>query len=279
MDNVLIVARNTDKLKEIKTYLEQLSQFKVMTLSDAGQIQTTLAARAISVLVLDIDLAGLDALDILIFMNRSHATIPCILVCDHPIPIFSNFGDYESILRYIRKPFDYSRLAVSIIEALTIRDEGLSYWGMSIRSVLPLFEISGRSGCLKIQPSGGRPGYIFFEKGSLLGAKYGDLKADAAVHSLVNLSRVTISWTSLPKKIDVAKIEKSIINLIGAHWSQDVPTDSKDIVSEIENKDHIADDNEPLDSEDFLTSPKDLLTPDAGHVKFAENKGHRMDTT
>lgn len=277
MDNVLIVTRNADKLNVIKKYLEQLAHFKVVTLSDVGQIQPVLASRAISVLVLDLDLAGKDALDILLHMNRCHATIPCIVACDRLIPVFSNLGDYETILRYIIKPFDCSQLAVSIFEALTIRDEEFSYWGMSVRSILPLIEITGITGCMNIQPSGENPGFIYFKNGRLLGAQYGDLEAEAAVHSLVNLSKVNITLTPLPQKLSEKKIKKGIIDLIGAHWSHGTQKDKKDLSSEIENCDYTADDIEPFDSEDFLTSPEDLLSPDIGPIKFAENEGHRLD--
>lgn len=234
MDNVLIVGRNADKLEEIKIYLEQLAQFKVVTLSDAGQLQNTLVEVPISVVVLDLDISDMDTLGLLIHMNRRHPTIPLIVACSCAIPVFSNLDNYETILRYIEKPFDYSRLAVSIFEALTIRDEGFSYWGITVRSILPLIEITGKSGCLKIHPSGNSPGYIYFGSGKLLDAEYGELTGEAAAIALMDLSRVEISLSNLPENRTASRFQNGVMDLIGAQWStsDDTCEDGKTSVKE-----------------------------------------------
>jgi CheY-like chemotaxis protein len=224
MDSVLIVNPNPVELRDINNYLKQLAQFKVMTASNEKAVRHSLQQEDVSVLVLDIDMPDIDPLNLLAHMTHRHADVPCIVTSDR-IPVFSDPRDGDTVLRYLKKPYDFSSLAMDIFEALTLKDEGLSFYGISVRCFLPLFEISKKTGSLKIHSRGNKPGILHFRDGKLIGADYGPKNGEAAILEILELRRTEMTVTALIEDKTENHIDKRLIDLIGARWSDKISAD------------------------------------------------------
>ena len=266
MDSVLIVNPDPVKLRDIHNYLRQLAQFKVMTASNEKAVRHSLQQGDVSVLVLDIDMPDIDPLNLLAHMTHRHADVPCIVTSDR-IPVFSDLKDEETVLRYLKKPYDFSSLAMDIFEALTLKDEGLSFSGISVRCFLPLFEIVQKTGRLKIHSRGKKPGFLHFRDGKLIGADYGHKNGDAAILEILNLRRTEMTVTALSEDKTENHIDKKLIELIGARWSDKISADD----SPRENtKESLQDDQ----NQNELTDTPSEISPT---IRFNE-KGYRLDS-
>ncbi len=228
MDSVLIVNQDLDWLKQIKTYLEQLAQFEVITASNGQFIQKTLETMPVSVLVLDIEPPEVDALAVLTDITRQHTNLACIVTSARAVPVFPDIKPSEAILRYLEKTSDFGPFAIDIFEALTLKDLGGSFGDMPLRYFLPLFKMVGKSGCLQIDSYEKNPGFLYFDKGNLIDAEYDALDAEEAARQLIDQCAAThMTLTALPENKRKDRIQKEIIHLVGGHWSDESPREKK----------------------------------------------------
>ncbi len=225
MDKVLIVTSDRNELNTIRQGFKELHHFELLTALNGKTAIDTLAQMSISVFVTDINLADMDGVELLAHMTRNHRATPCIVMLapGQPRPWFVDRTGHEALLYYLEKPFEFGTLASMIVVGLTLKDEGQTRKGMTLKHFLPLIALSDKTCRMDVASGGKKKGFMYFHSGVLLDAIYNDKTGDAAAKEMAEWDGVTITFSELPAKRKARKIHTNLMDLAGATWKQKSP--------------------------------------------------------
>jgi CheY-like chemotaxis protein/predicted regulator of Ras-like GTPase activity (Roadblock/LC7/MglB family) len=218
MDKVLIVDGNADFVKSLKDGLDKMHQFEVLVASDGEEAMEILGRDKVAVFVTDINTPGMDGLELLAFMTREHPNTPCIVMTDYGKPWFRKRMDQQEVLYHLEKPFEIGALASAIFVGLNLRDEGMTYKGMTMASLLPLIEVEQKTCRMEVQSAGKGKGYLYFDEGVLIDAHYQTLNGEQAALEISDWSRIAIKLSELPRRRTRTRVKTHLMDMAGATW-------------------------------------------------------------
>lgn len=228
MDKVLIVDGNADFVKSLKDGLDKMRQFEVMVASDGEAAIEILSRDKIAVFVTDINTPGLDGLELLAFMTQEHPNTPCIVMTDYGKPWFRKRMDQQEVLYHLEKPFEIGALASAIFVGLNLRDEGMTYKGMTMASLLPLIEVEQKTCRMEVQSAGKGKGYLYFDEGVLIDAHYQALNGEKAALEISDWSRIAIKFSELPRRRTRTRVKTHLMDMAGATWMREETESHRD---------------------------------------------------
>jgi len=225
MDKVLILSGEADHAKTLKSGLDKMHQFEVNIAARGEDAIALFDKIKFSVFVTDISPPGMDALDLLSYMSQNRPNTPCIVMTDHGKPWFKEKMAQQSFLYHLEKPFKISSLATSIFVGLNLRDEGKSFQGMTMASVLPLIEILQKTCRMETTSKGLNKGYLYFKKGVLIDAHFKDFRGETAAREIAEWERITIKLTELPRRRTRTRVKTHLMDIAGASWDKNQVVD------------------------------------------------------
>lgn len=211
---VLIVDDNVESVDNLKEGLLKLNQFEVVTAHDGQQAIDILERQRISLLVTDIKMPRVDGLELLAYMTKNHSTTPCIVMTGYGTPEMRQMINSRGVLQYIEKPFDFRKLALAIIEGLHLLDEGASMKGMTLRTFLPLVELTKKTCRVEVTSAGRGKGYFYFDQGELREAHYQSMRGDQAALEMLGWESMEIRFNALPQGRARGRITRSLMDLL-----------------------------------------------------------------
>ncbi len=222
MDKVLIADSSKAALKKISEDFKELHHFELLTAGDGESALNILRKNKISVFVTSVTLPGLHGIDLIAFMTRKRPGTPCLVLVDQdtPKPWFRNQGRHENFLYYMQKPLEFKSLASAIFVGQNLRDEGAASSGFTLRSFLPLIEISRKTCMLNVVSGRERQGCFYFDRGILLDAESGDLAGEQAAREMVKWGRTRLSFADLPADRTKRVIKSELMDIAGASWGK-----------------------------------------------------------
>ncbi|MGD9017472.1 MAG: response regulator [Desulfobacterales bacterium] len=249
MDKVLLVDSNRDYLTSLKEGLDKMRQFEVLVAEDALQAIEIFTKQQISVLVTDINTPKMDGLELIAYMTQNHPAIPVIVMTDYGKPWFRRRMDQQEVLYHLEKPFEIGALASAIFVGLNLKDEGTSYRGMTMSSLLPLIEVEQKTCRMEVKTSGRGKGYLYFDEGVLIDAHFKGFSGEKAALEMAKWDRIAIKFTELPRRRTRTKVKTDLMDMAGATWmkedTDDIKgTDSSTIRRELLNLDDTATDED-----------------------------------
>ncbi len=221
MDKVLIVDGNQDFLVSLKEGLDKMSQFEVLIAADSLQAVELLSNEQISVLVTDVNIPKMDGLELIAHMTRHHPAIPVVVMTDYGKPWFRRRMDQQEVLYHLEKPFEIGALASAIFVGLNLKDEGTSYRGMTMSSLLPLIEVEQKTCRMEVKTGGKGRGYLYFDEGVLIDAHYRGFSGEKAALEMAKWDRIAIKFTDLPRRRTRTKVKTDLMDMAGATWMKD----------------------------------------------------------
>ncbi len=221
MDKVLIVEPNGNYLATLKEGLLKMRQFEVLTAKDGLQAVEVLTQHPVSVLVTDINTAKMDGLELIAYMTQNHPSIPVIVMTDYGKPWFRRRMDQQEVLYHLEKPFEIGALASAIFVGLNMKDEGTSYRGMTMSSLLPLIEVEQKTCRMEVKSSGKGKGYLYFDEGVLIDAHYKGFSGEKAALEMAQWDRIAIKFTELPRRRTRTKVKTELMDMAGATWMKE----------------------------------------------------------
>jgi CheY-like chemotaxis protein len=221
MDQVLIVDSNKGNLEQLKEGLNKLNQFTVLLAHDGEEALEILGREKISVFVTDFNTDKIEGLELLAFMTRNHPTMPCILMTDYGKPWYRDRMDQEDVLYHLEKPVDIGTLASAIFVGLNLKDEGLSYKGMSMSSFLPLIEVEQKTCRMEVESGAKGKGYLYFNEGVLIDAHYETLRREKAAKEMANWDNIKVKFSDLPRRRTSKRVKSDLMDIAGATWDKD----------------------------------------------------------
>lgn len=246
MDKVLIVDGSQEFVASLKEGLDKMRQFEVVVASNGLQAVEYLTQSQISVLVTDINTPKMDGLELIAYMTQNHPSIPVVVMTDYGKPWFRRRMDQQEVLYHLEKPFEIGALASAIFVGLNLKDEGTSYRGMTMSSLLPLIEVEQKTCRMEVKTSGKGKGYLYFDEGVLIDAHYKGFSGEKAALEMSKWDRIAIKFTDLPRRRTRTKVKTDLMDMAGATWM-------KEDTEEIKGADTSTLSREALNLEDTAT--------------------------
>jgi two-component system, response regulator, stage 0 sporulation protein F len=227
MDNVLIVDGDREHLAAIRKGLKELHHFELLTAINGKTAIETLQQARVSVVAVNMLLPDMDGIDLVAYLTRNHAATPCIIMTepDKPFPVFPAGTGNELILSYIEKPFAFGTLASMILSALNLKDEGLAIKGVTLKHLLPLAALCGKTCRMEVTSGKQKKGFLYFRNGVLLDALYNNQSGKEAAKQMSTWDQIMIAVSPLPEKRNIPRITEQLIDISGAKWKQTAQTD------------------------------------------------------
>jgi len=222
MDKILILDGDTDYVQSLKSGLDKLHQFEVETVPSGKEAIELMKTKNFSVFVTEMVLPDMDALDLLAYMTQKRSQTPCIVMTDHGKPWFTEKIKQQSFLYHLEKPFKMNKLASAIFVALTLRDEGSNYQGMTMASILPLMESLQTTCRMDVSSKSNGKGYLYFKEGIIIDAHFEKLSSELAAEEMIKWDRIVFKLTDLPHCRSRTRIKTHLMDMVGASWDKDI---------------------------------------------------------
>lgn len=200
MKNVLVVDNNPKELITFQEWFKVIYNFDVAISSDGEKAIAILDKEEINVFCTGIDVPKIDGIELLAHMTRTHPETPCIVMSEHGVPWFREKPDRQDILYHIEKPVSPEALTTAIFVGLVLKDEGVSFKGISMRSFLPLVWKSRKTCCIEIESHRKEEGYIHFDNGRIVGAGYQDFIGKRAILEMAAWEGIKLQISNLPEE-------------------------------------------------------------------------------
>lgn len=215
MDKVLIVDDDAQLLTIIKESLKKYrNKFQIITAKDGLAAIKALQKGHFSLVVTEIQVPIVNGLVLLAYMTKNYPNTPCIIMTGHGTP-FLKKRLRQQTSHYIEKPFEIAELAQAIMSVLGDQEivRG-TLNGVSVVSFLNLIEMEYLTCLCEISSPDRAKGYLFFHRGILCNAFYGNLRGEEAVLKLLQMNNVTIKFRRPPKKEIPRVIETDLSALV-----------------------------------------------------------------
>ncbi len=167
--------------------------FEILTAEDGMEATRLLKEKNIDLVITDVQMPLIDGFELIAHMTLHYPETPVFVMTAFEIPKTDTAKNALKTSRLFTKPIDMDILAQSIFKEFDSRAKG-NLIGIGLPSFLQLIEIEEKTCTLQVS-SGNKTGWMYFIKGELFSADYGNLRNEEAVYELV-------SWKNVEIKID-----------------------------------------------------------------------------
>lgn len=214
MRYVLIVDDEESLLLSIEEGFEgSEDKFEVVTAHNGKEAVAVLESMPVSLVVTDIKMPEMDGIELLTYLKNNFPQIPAIVMTAFGTPELEKRLSQTGMIRMLEKPVDFEELSQLVVSLLDQDFTGGTLTGISLPSFLQLIEMEQNTCLMEVMTPGGQ-GLLYFNKGVLYDALYGEAKADEAALNMLSMDDVKISFRNLPSKKLKKKVQKSLMKLI-----------------------------------------------------------------
>lgn len=214
MNYVLIVDDEESLLLTIQAGFDGYKdKFEVVTAHNGKEAVKVLESLSISLVVTDLKMPEMDGFELLGYLKDEFPQIPVIVMTAFGTPEIETRLSQTGMIRMLEKPVDFDELTQLIISLLDQDFTGGTLTGISLPSFLQLIEMEQNTCLMEIMTPDGQ-GLLYFNKGNLCDAVFGDVKAEKAAVTMLAMDDVKISFRSLPSKKLKKRIKKNLMSLI-----------------------------------------------------------------
>jgi len=164
---VLIVDDDQEMLLSLKEGLSKFDDtFSVSIAGDGTIALEKLTRHAISLVVTDLKMPGMDGFSLLSKIMESYPDIPVIIMTGYSTPEMRKMAAKGGAVRYIEKPFLIEDLGRQIITILRKESDGGTLHSVSSAMFLQLVEMEEQTCTIRLADQfSDRQGVLFFRKG------------------------------------------------------------------------------------------------------------------
>ncbi len=214
MKYVLIVDDEESLLLTIQAGFDGYKEkFEVVTAHNGKEAVKVLESLPISLVVTDLKMPEMDGFELLGYLKNELPQIPVIVMTAFGTPEIETRLSQTGMIRMLEKPVDFEELTQLIISLLDQDFTGGTLTGISLPSFLQLIEMEQNTCLMEIMTPVGQ-GLLYFNKGVLCDAVFGDAKAEEAAVTMLAMEDVKISFRNLPSKKLKKRIKKNLMSLI-----------------------------------------------------------------
>lgn len=265
MKRVLVVDDEEDMLWMLQRNLNKgMNNVEILAARSAEEALVVLKDTAVNLVITDINMPGMNGLDLLIEINNRFPGTGVIIMTAYPSSAYENKAMMSGSLRYIEKPFDI-KVVRTIVEDLLGANEGFqgTVDGVDLIDIVQFNGLSRATAALKVT-TGNLEGMIFFKDGEVVHAMCGKENGEEAFFtilgfnggSLQNIRGVQPPVVSIKKSIEALLFETAVKNDEKAATLEELTAD------EFSSTESIADMTDPQESPPAtLASPAEEEEP------------------
>ena len=215
---MLVVDNNPKELITFQEWFKVIYNFDIVISSDGEKAIQMLDSEPISVLCTGIHIPRVDGIELIAHMTRSHPETPCIVMSEYGVPWFKEKPGRQDILYHIEKPVSPEALTTSIFVGLVLKDEGVLFKGITVRSFLPLVWKSGKTCRIQLESKSAEKGFVDFNNGIVVDAGIRDKKGAEALVQMSDWEGNKIKIMALPNESAAPKKPIDLLKLFDISW-------------------------------------------------------------
>jgi len=221
MKRVLVVDDEEDMLWMLQRNLNKgMQDVEILAAKSGEEALALLSDITVNLVITDINMPGMNGLDLLIEINNRFPDTGVIIMTAYPSNAYENKAMMSGSLRFIEKPFDIKEVR-AIVEEVLKENEGFqgTVDGIDLIDIVQFNSLSRATAALKVT-TGNREGMIFFKDGSVVHAMCGREIGENAFFtilsfnggSLQNIRGVQPPVVSINKSIEALLFETAVKN-------------------------------------------------------------------
>lgn len=229
MKRVLVVDDEEDMLWMLQRNLNKgMSDVEVLAASSGEEALAVLSDKDINLLITDINMPGMNGLDLLIEVNNRYPETGVIIMTAYPSNSFEREAMMGGSLRFVEKPFDIKDMRQIVGEVLKTNDgfQG-TLDGIDLIDIVQFNGLSKATSALKVTTAD-QEGMIFFKKGEVVHAMCDNTSGEQAFFKILefqggtlqNIRGVEPPIVSIQKNIESLLFESAVRNDEGTSKSE-----------------------------------------------------------
>ncbi|MBI4821660.1 MAG: response regulator [Deltaproteobacteria bacterium] len=181
---VLVVDDEEPFLQTVRDGLKPLTSIEILTAKSGHEAQSILFERRIDLVVTDLKMADGDGFELLAAMSRNHPDVAVLVMTAFATPEIETRLRSLGVGEYLEKPLEFHALASRIQKTLRDSASG-AIKGITLPSFLQIVQLDRKSCRLRVL-SNDQEGTLRFERGELIDALTGQLKAEEAALEILS---------------------------------------------------------------------------------------------
>ena len=221
MKRVLVVDDEEDMLWMLQRNLNKgMSEVEVLAASSGEEALAVLSDKDINLVITDINMPGMNGLDLLIEVNNRYPETGVIIMTAYPSNSFEREAMMGGSLRFVEKPFDIKDMRQIVGEVLKT-NEGFqgTLDGIDLIDIVQFNGLSKATSALKVTTAD-QEGMIFFKKGEVVHAMCDNTSGEQAFFKILefqggtlqNIRGVEPPIVSIQKNIESLLFESAVRN-------------------------------------------------------------------
>lgn len=219
MKRVLVVDDEEDMLWMLQRNLNKgMKDVEILAAKSGEEALALLSDRPVNLVITDINMPGMNGLDLLVEINNRFPGTGVIIMTAYPSNAYEDKAMMSGSLRFIEKPFDIKEVR-TIVEEVLKTSEGFqgTVDGVSLMDIVQFNGLSRATAALKVT-AGEREGMIFFKEGEVVHAMSGKQIGEEAFFtilafnggSLQNIRGVQPPVVSIHKSVEALLFETAV---------------------------------------------------------------------
>ena len=256
---VLVVDDEEDMLWMLQRNLNKgIPDMEVLAASSGEEALAVLSDKAVNLVITDINMPGMNGLDLLIEINNRYPETGVIIMTAYPSNAYERDAMMGGCLRFVEKPFDIKDMRDIVGEVLKTSDgfQG-TLDGIDLLDIVQFNGLSKATSALKVTTAD-REGMIFFKKGEVVHAMCDDVSGEKAFFkvlefqggTLQNIRGVEPPIVSINKKLESLLFEVAVRN-----DEETSPPVSTGVSADSSLLDSFVDNDDPSDDMDTSAAP------------------------
>jgi len=200
--NILIVDDQTDILRILEREFRRRGEYSVATANNPADALQLMEKSSVELVISDVRLGTQTGFSLLQEVNQRHPGVGTMLMTAYRSPAYRQQADALGVSFFLEKPFPVATLVTAVERFFEQRaseaeaqktpppsgeDEMNTMAHFKPQDLVQLFCLNGRSVRITLNFGAEKPmGYIYIQRGRVLHAEYGDLKAEEAFHALIH---------------------------------------------------------------------------------------------
>lgn len=221
MKRVLVVDDEDDMLWMLQRNLNKgMSEVEVLAASSGEEALAVLSDKEVHLVITDINMPGMNGLDLLIEVNNRYPDTGVIIMTAYPSNSFEREAMMGGSLRFVEKPFDIKDMRKIVGDVLKTSDgfQG-TLDGIDLIDIVQFNGLSKATSALKVTTAD-QEGMIFFKKGEVVHAMCDNMSGEKAFFkvlefqggTLQNIRGVEPPIVSINKNLESLLFESAVRN-------------------------------------------------------------------
>jgi len=222
MKQVLIVDDEADVLWMLQKNLNKgMTDVEALVAASGEEALAVLASHPIDLVITDINMPGMNGLDLLVEINNKYPHVGVIIITAYPSNTYQSQAILAGSLKFIEKPFDIKYLRRIVEEFFNNRKSGFqgTISGIDLIDIVQFNGLSRATAALKVT-NDSSTGMIFFKDGQIVHAICDQMQGEKAFFTILgfhggnlkNIKGVEAPLVTISKSLELLLLEATSID-------------------------------------------------------------------